>query len=652
MHAQYFRERNFSNGYLNGPQIRDTGHFIKGRSLGVGVERGALIAGKYELQELLGRGGMGEVWAGRDKDLHRQVAVKMLVGSDGAAPELLRRFEREAVATAQINHPNVVAVYDRGLHDGTPYLVMEHIGGVTLTDCMREPAMMHPARALTIAQGVCAALVAAHRAKVVHYDIKPSNIMLAVDGGVKVVDFGIAGFTQAHTFTVAPTSLLTPAGTAMYGAPDQFLDQRGDERSDLYALGSVLYALLVGAPPFTGPNDLSVVRRKLDEEPPWINTLRAEIPESIARLLNELLQRDPANRPQTAEIVYQRLEEALASEASLDAATGKLGTKPWPLTKPLVAPLPATLPLSEAVRSPTVQRRLVDERRQARGYRLPADGLRAAVYWLLGLFTFVGGLTVIHQLTIFSENGREGALEDFFETRTEDVAFSLLGAQAACGIILMICWLMWFYRARARAEQFAPGRLRYSPFMAVLGWFIPVANLFIPKQIANDIWHASSRSRDMAPALVLHAWWCTWLISFLTWPLLWAPWTETASLELGGDYTLGVYAFDSLTWFKLFVNVLVAPVAVVTALFVHRLTAMQAAKSGEVTDGHEIVMITFANFEADIDDIDEITAAVLMTPGEVRDFNAGTLTVADDPGRWGIKIPEHWHDVLWGQVDP
>lgn len=214
------------------------------------MERGTLIAGKYELRERLGRGGMGEVWAGRDRDLHRNVAIKLLVRDDDASPDLLHRFEREAVAAAQINHPNVVSLYDRGVHDGLQFLVMEHIDGTTLAHHMHEQAPMPVARALEITQEICAALVAAHRAKVVHYDIKPSNVMLTADSRIKVVDFGIAGFTHTHTFTVVPTSMLAPVGTALYGAPEQFLDQRGDERSDLYALGSVLFALLTGKPPF------------------------------------------------------------------------------------------------------------------------------------------------------------------------------------------------------------------------------------------------------------------------------------------------------------------------------------------------------------------------------------------------------------------
>ncbi|WP_053638719.1 serine/threonine-protein kinase [Streptomyces sp. NRRL F-4707] len=271
------------------------------------MERGALIADRYELTRLLGRGGMGEVWAARDRRLHRGVAVKLLRHDDLASRELVRRFAREAVAAAQINHPNVVALHDSGVHEDVHFLVMEHIEGTSLAEHLHRQGPLPLARALAIAEEICAALVAAHAVNVVHYDIKPSNVMLTAGGSIKVVDFGIAGFTHAHTFTVAPTSVLSPVGTAQYGAPEQFLDQRGDERSDLYALGSVLFALLTGEPPFGDGTPLAVVRRKLDEEPRPVTALRADVPASLARLLTDLLQRDPDDRPRTAATVGERL---------------------------------------------------------------------------------------------------------------------------------------------------------------------------------------------------------------------------------------------------------------------------------------------------------------------------------------------------------
>ncbi|MEU1319667.1 serine/threonine-protein kinase [Streptomyces tibetensis] len=307
------------------------------------MERGELIAGRYELLKRLGRGGMGEVWAARDRALHRDVALKLLDLDGAVHPELPQRFEREAVAAAQINHPNVAALYDRGIHEDMLFLVMEKVEGLTLTEHIHAESPISLARALEIATGICTALVAAHQAHVIHYDIKPHNVMLTPDGQVKVVDLGIAGFVQT-TFTVARSSQLTPAGTPEYGAPEQFLTERGDERSDLYALGGVLFALLTGQPPFTGHNGLAVMRRKLDEEAPRLDALRPDLPPAVTALVAELLQRDPDRRPQSARLVHERLQQLQVALDPANESTSDLYT-----TK--VQP-PRTLPMDSTQQPP------------------------------------------------------------------------------------------------------------------------------------------------------------------------------------------------------------------------------------------------------------------------------------------------------------
>ncbi|MGW9379699.1 serine/threonine-protein kinase [Streptomyces albidoflavus] len=287
------------------------------------MERGKLVADRYELIGRLGRGSMGEVWAARDRVLRRDVALKLLVPEGTAQADLRRRFEREAVAAAQIVHPNVAALYDRGIHDDAVFLVMEKVDGRTLTACLQAESPFPLTRAVAVADGICAALEAAHRAQVIHYDIKPHNVILTGDGRVKVIDFGIAGFVQA-AFTVARSTQLTPAGTPEYGAPEQFLTERGDERSDLYALGGTLFAMLAGRPPFTGHNGLAVVRRKLDEEAPPLDAFRPGLPPELTALVAALLQRDPDRRPQSAQQVQQRLQALLASCAAAEAATAAL----------------------------------------------------------------------------------------------------------------------------------------------------------------------------------------------------------------------------------------------------------------------------------------------------------------------------------------
>ncbi|MDI2130532.1 serine/threonine-protein kinase [Yinghuangia seranimata] len=279
------------------------------------MERGEVLGGRYELAKRLGRGGMGEVWAGRDRTLRRDVAVKVLDLAGAASADLAKRFEREAVAAAQINHPNVVALHDFGVHEGAFFLVMEKVEGATLTEHIAGEAPMSLARALAIAEGICVALAAAHQAGVIHYDIKPHNVMLTPDGRVKVVDFGIAGFLDRPT-ALAPSSQLLPAGTPEYSAPEQFLTERGDERSDLYGLGGVLFAMLTGHPPFTGPNSLAIVRHKIDEDAPSLDRLRPDLPPAVSGLVADLLERDPEHRPRSAHRVHKiltRLREDAAA---------------------------------------------------------------------------------------------------------------------------------------------------------------------------------------------------------------------------------------------------------------------------------------------------------------------------------------------------
>lgn len=266
---------------------------------------------------------MGEVWTCRDRKLRRDVAVKLLALDAAVSPDAQQRFEIEAVAAAQINHPNVVALHDSGVDKDWLYLVMERVDGTTLAAYLREHGPLPPGRALEIAEQICAALVAAHQAKVVHYDIKPLNVMITPDDRLKVVDFGIAGFVQT-TFTIAGSGDQPTAGTPEYGAPEQFTIERGDERSDLYALGGLLFTLLTGRPPFTGDNGFAVVQRKLAEEAPPVVSIRQGVPPAVNRLVGDLLRRDPAGRPGTAaEVHYRiiRLRTALDALELADAPT-------------------------------------------------------------------------------------------------------------------------------------------------------------------------------------------------------------------------------------------------------------------------------------------------------------------------------------------
>ncbi|NUP45903.1 MAG: serine/threonine protein kinase [Catenulispora sp.] len=298
---------------------------------------GELIAGRYEMVARLGRGGMGEVWSARDRSLRRDVAVKLLYLDDADAGDGARRFEREAVAAAQISHPNVAVVHDRGVQDGVLFLVMERIDGTTLSRALGGGVALPVVEAVRIASRICDALVAAHKAGVIHYDIKPHNVMIAVDGTVKVVDFGIAGFVHSQ-FTVARTSQLAPAGTPEFGAPEQFLEERGDERSDLYALGGVLFCMLTGRPPFQGQNGIAVMLRKRDEVAPRVDELAPNLPPALTELVAGLLERDAERRPQSAAEVAARLAEidrelaVAAGPAAMPAGPAVSGAIAGPVT--------------------------------------------------------------------------------------------------------------------------------------------------------------------------------------------------------------------------------------------------------------------------------------------------------------------------------
>jgi serine/threonine protein kinase len=260
-----------------------------------------LIAGRYQLVELIGRGGMGEVWRGDDHRLDTPVAVKILdplVGGVAAG----QRFAREARAAAQIMHPNVVTVLDVG-QDGSRFLVMELLSGRTLAAELVERGRFGFAEACAVLSQAAAGLHAAHRAGVVHRDVKPANLHLTAEGILKVVDFGLAHVaSEASRLTTVGTII----GTAAYLAPEQIDGSGGEAPTDLYALGCVCYELLCGHPPFQGSVP-ELVYQHLHQPPVPPSQLRPDISVELERLILAMLAKDPATRPASAETVRQVL---------------------------------------------------------------------------------------------------------------------------------------------------------------------------------------------------------------------------------------------------------------------------------------------------------------------------------------------------------
>ncbi len=220
------------------------------------TERGALLGGRYELDQVIGRGGMAEVWRARDLRLERDVAVKRLRVDLASDPTFQARFRREAQSAAGLNHPNIVAVYDTGeerdaVSDvSVPYIVMELVEGVTLREVLRDGRKIVPERALEFTAGVLDALAYSHRAGIIHRDIKPANVMLTPGGTVKVMDFGIARAVADTSATMTQTAAVI--GTAQYLSPEQARGEKVDNRSDIYSVGCLLYELLTSQPLFKG----------------------------------------------------------------------------------------------------------------------------------------------------------------------------------------------------------------------------------------------------------------------------------------------------------------------------------------------------------------------------------------------------------------
>ncbi|MFJ8632498.1 protein kinase [Streptomyces sp. NPDC093568] len=256
-----------------------------------------LIADRYQLDQPLGRGAIGEVWHATDQVLNRAVAVKLLRPrqTDQVAATDAERFRLEAQTAARLNHPNLVGVHDFGSHDGQLFLVMELVDGWTLAQERARRSVLPPDEAAGIAAQMAAGLAAAHCQQVIHRDIKPGNVMLTADGSVKITDFGIARFANDQAGTLTATGKIV--GSAAYLAPERGLGQPAQPASDVYSLGCVLYELLTGRPPFPGANAVAVVKQHIETAPIPPAHLRPEVPHPLSDHVLHLLAKDPARRP-------------------------------------------------------------------------------------------------------------------------------------------------------------------------------------------------------------------------------------------------------------------------------------------------------------------------------------------------------------------
>ena len=264
-----------------------------------------ILARRYELQELIGGGGMADVYKAQDKLLDRAVAVKILHQQYANDAEFVEKFRREATAAAKLAHPNIVNIYDVGEDGGSQYIVMEYVSGPTLKEVIQQKGCLEPIEAVRIAKEIASALESAHRNNLVHCDIKPHNILVMPDGHIKVTDFGIARAVSASTMTYSGSVM----GSVHYFSPEQAKGTVITTKSDVYSLGVVLYEMLTGQLPFNGETSVSIALKHLQEEPVPIRQINPSIPPVLEAIVQKAMSKAPADRPSSTEL-YADLNQA------------------------------------------------------------------------------------------------------------------------------------------------------------------------------------------------------------------------------------------------------------------------------------------------------------------------------------------------------
>jgi tRNA A-37 threonylcarbamoyl transferase component Bud32 len=335
------------------------------------VHVGELIVGRYELEELVGEGGMSSVYRAHDTVLERRVAIKVLHEHYSRDPEYVERFRREARAIARLAHPNIVTVIDRGEWEGRQFIVFEHVAGENLKAVIVRDGPLPVDRTLELACQIARALSFAHELGIVHRDVKPHNVLLDGSGTAKVTDFGIA---RALDSDEALTATGTVLGTGQYLSPEQANGERGGEASDQYSLGVVAYELLTGTVPYSGDNLMAVAMRHVRDPVPSVRALRPDVPERVDAVVARAMAKRPEDRFGSMGELADALESCLAD------IKGARGERPDEDTG--VVPPPAAAARTEALRAPPPTKVAAARR----------SGLRVAAILLVAAVVLVGSL--------------------------------------------------------------------------------------------------------------------------------------------------------------------------------------------------------------------------------------------------------------------
>ncbi|HMQ32161.1 MAG TPA: Stk1 family PASTA domain-containing Ser/Thr kinase [Chloroflexaceae bacterium] len=346
-----------------------------------------VLDGRYELERKVGEGGMARIYAGRDLRLNRRVAIKIPHSHFLGEPDFLERFRHEAQAAAMLSHPNIVDVYDVGQDEDVHYIVMEFVEGTDLKAIIKREAPLPVERAVALAQQIARGLHAAHRAGMVHRDIKPQNVIVTADGRPHITDFGVA---KSHLST-ALTETGVSFGTVDYISPEQAQGRPATPQSDLYALGVVLFEMLTGRLPFTGDGAVAVAMKHVAEPPPALRRLNPAVPPGLEALVLRALAKDPAARPRSAH-EFAELLAAYDQLAQQDTVVNQAVLRPPP-PPPAPAPQPRPAPNTSATGRVSMPPPRTAPTRAPR-----QDGLGCGVF-LVGLLVLAGVLGLIFLLS-------------------------------------------------------------------------------------------------------------------------------------------------------------------------------------------------------------------------------------------------------------